>query len=168
MIDSIVDNLSKTTAARRDELFRWLAKQGEATRIELVKLQGDLAAQHRPQYDKARRTDFFYSMQVLALAKMHWAETAQAQKTTLSTTEAAELTARRTARIKAITKRKASPKKELIRVRFFEEIKRLKAESLSWRQIALYIKTYHKISFAFGYLRNTFEVLEKEKKEIEA
>ena len=168
MNDSIVGNLSKTTAERRDELFRWLAKQGEATRKELVKLQGDLAAQHRPQYDKAYRVDFYYAMQVLALAKMHWAETAQAQKATLTSAEAADLTARRTARIKAIAKRKASPKKELIRVRFFEEIKRLKAEGLSWRQIALYIKTYHKVSLAFGYLRNTFEALDKEKKEVEA
>ncbi len=159
----IVDQLSKTTAARRDELFRWLARQGEATRLEAFCLKDDLAQQNQGLYHKDHRVEYHYAMFVCALVKMVWIETAQAEKKAVTDEEAKTLTARRIARIKAQHKRKSSPKREVIRVRFYEEIRTLRAEGLSWLQITNYIKTFHKEKFALTYLKKVFEQLEQEK-----
>jgi len=163
----IIDKLSKTTAVRRDELFRWFGQQTEATRIEAFRLKDDLARQNQATYNKAHRVEYHYAMFVCALVKMIWLETAQTEKAAMTDEEAKKLTARRVARIKAQHKRKSSPKREVIRVRFYEEIRTLRAEGLSWLQITNYIKMFHKEKFALSYIKKVFEQLEKERKEIE-
>lgn len=163
----IIDKLSKTTVVRRDELFRWLARQSEATRLEAFRLKDDLALQNQAQYQKDHRAEYHYAMFTRALVKMLWLETAQTEKSPVTDKEAKMLTARRIARIKAQHKRKSSPKREMIRVRFYEEIRTLRAEGLSWLQITNYIKMFHNEKFALTYLKKVFEQLEQERKEIE-
>ena len=162
-----IASLSRTTPAQRTMLFRWLAGQGEAVKIEATKLQGELAQQKRPQYDAQHRAEFYYSMLVLALVKMHWIETAQAQKVQLSDDEARKITDIRISRIKSQRNARPSPKKDLIRVRFYEEIKTLKNEGLSWRQIADYIRIHHKKTFTFGYIRDCFNDLTNEREGVD-
>jgi len=159
----IVDRLSKTTAARRDELFRWLAQQSETIRIEAFQLKDNLAQQNQAQYHKAHRVEYHYAMFVCALVKMVWLETAQTGKKALTDEEAKTLTERRIGRIKAQHKRKNSPKREVIRVRFYEEIRTLRAEGLSWLEITNYIKMFHKEKFSLTYLKKVFEQLEQER-----
>lgn len=158
-----VDRLSGTTEAQRATLFRWLAKQGEQTRIEAAKLQTDLIRQNRQQSDKSKHPEFVFAMHILALVKMHWIETAQSQKVQMSESEAAKLTGIRIERIKAQRRKKSSPKKEAIRIRFYHEIKMLRENGLSWRQVSDYIAKNHKTRIGFSYLRETFAELTEEK-----
>lgn len=158
-----IDTLSGTKPAQRTMLFRWLAGQGEAIRIEASRLQGDFASQNRPQYDAQYRSEFYYAMLVLALVNMHWVETSQSQKVALTNDETRKITDIRISRIKSQRKHRMSPKKDLIRVRFYEEIKTLKNEGLSWRQIADYIRLHHKKTFTFGYIRDCFIELTSER-----
>lgn len=158
-----IDDMTGITKQRRAALFNWLATQGEAIKVEALKLQGDLSNQNRDRYSKEYRSEFYYSMLILAIIKMHWTETAQQQKKSLSDNDAAMITELRIGRLKAAKKTKSSPKKDLIRVRYYEEIAALKSQGLSWRQIAEYIRLHHKKKFTFGYLRNCFVELSAEK-----
>ena len=162
----IIDSLSKTTAEKRETLFQWFADQGDVIRVAVVQEQGEFASRHKDEYQKAYRAEFYYAMLVRAVAKVRWIESAHAQKATLTDEEAGELTARRRARIKDKTsarRHKPSPKKEIIRIRYFEEIKQLRSEGFSWRQVALFLKEYRKESFGWTYLKTTYQALEKER-----
>ena len=58
-----VDRLSNTTEAQRAAYFRWLALQGEQTKIEAAKLQTDLIRQHRRQgIGQTMTPEFTYAM----------------------------------------------------------------------------------------------------------
>src|ERR1017187_7116616 len=141
-----IDELSGTTAAQRAANFRWLSLQGEQTKIEAAKLQTDLIRQQRKQGQGQTMTpEFVYAMHALALVKMVWMETAQQRKgAKLSEEEFAKMQEIRIDRIKSKKKKKGSPKKEIIRIRFFELIRKLREEGLSWREISDYIATHHK------------------------
>lgn len=158
-----IDTLTGVTRQKRQALFDWFSTQGEATKIEAIRLQGDIANQYRDRYDKQYRHEYYFSMLILALTKMHWTETAHAQKKVLTDKESAQITQLRINRLKAQKKSKSAPKKELIRIRFYEEIAALKSQGLSWREIASYIRIHHKKNFTFGYLRNCFIELTAEK-----
>ena len=161
-----VDILSKTTVDRRNGLFRWLAAQGDVVRVAAVLEQGEFAARNKDIYQKAYRAEFYYAMLVRAVAKLYWVESSQTQKAALAEDEAQELSARRRARIKynaGLPRYKPSPKKELIRVRFFEEIKQLREDGFSWPNVAKFLKEYRKASFGHTYIKAIYEALEKER-----
>jgi hypothetical protein len=108
--------------------------------------------------------EFTYAMLCLALSKMVWAETAQRRKGgKLSEKEFEKLQEIRIDRVKAKKRKKSSPKKELIRVRFYQLIQSLRVKDLSWREISDYIASHHKVRLAHSYLRETFIELTTER-----
>ena len=154
-----IDRITNSTTQERQTLTVWFAQQGEQTKLEAFKLQGDLAQQLRPDYSKENRTEFYFAMFILALNKMRWIETAQRQKQALTQAQAQQITDVRIARIKAKRKQKTSPQRELIRIRFYEEIRQLRSQGLSWRETAEYIAKHHKKKFSHGYLQQCFDDL---------
>lgn len=160
-----VDRLSKTTETQRAANFRWLALQGEQTKIEAAKLQTDLIRQHRRQgIGQTMTSEFTYAMLCLALVKMVWLETAQKRKgSKLSDEEFQKVQEIRIERIRGKKRKKSSPKKEVIRVRFFDLIRKLRDEGLSWRDISDYIATHHKTRLTHSYIRESFIELSAEK-----
>lgn len=157
-----IDRLTGTTSPERQTLMNWFARQGEQTRLEAFKLQSDLALQRRSEYRKEYRPEFYYAMLILAVNKMKWTENAQRQKQALTPEETRQITELRITRIKAKRKVKSAPQKELIRTRFYEEIKQLRSQELSWREIEDYIAAHHKKKFSHGYLQQCFKQLTTE------
>ena len=105
------------------------------------------------------------AMLLLALASMKSLESAQAAKKALSDEEAEKITELRIKRILAgKNKGRESKTKHLIEIRFYEEIKNLKDKGLTWRDIAEYIKKYHKKKISHGYLQQCFYQIKREKK----
>jgi hypothetical protein len=104
-------------------------------------------------------------MLVKALLAMMVLEISQTQKRALSAEDVKRLTRRRIDRIRSKKDPRKSPKKDLIRVRFYELIKTLRAEDFSWREVAAFIQQVHKKTFCHSYLRKTFLRLETEEKE---
>jgi hypothetical protein len=162
---SEVDRLSGTTATQRASNFRWLALQGEQTKIESAKLQTDLIRQHRRQgMGQTMTPEFIYAMLCLALVKMIWFETAQKRKGgKLSEEEFAKVQEIRIERIRGKKRTKGSPKKNLIRVRFYHEIQTLREKGLSWREISDFLRTHHKVKLAHSYIRESFIELTAER-----
>jgi len=163
---AIIDRLSGTTEGQRATNFRWLAQQGEQTKVEAIKLQTDLIRQQRQQQGgHTMSPEFGYAMHALAVQKMVWLETAQKRKGgRLSEEEFAKVQEIRIDRILAKKRRnKSSPKKDIIRVRFYHLIVKLREKELSWREIADYLGTHHKIKLAHSYLRESFNELTAER-----
>jgi hypothetical protein len=160
-----VDKFSGTSEAQRAANFRWLALQGEQTKIEAAKIQTDLIRQHRRQgMGQTMTPEFVYAIHALALVKMVWMETAQQRKgAKLSDEEFAKMQEIRIDRIKSKKRKKASPKKNLIRIRFFELIRKLREEGLSWREVSDYLVTHHKTKLTHSYIRESFIELSAEK-----
>ena len=163
-----IDELSGTTAAQRASNFRWLALQGEQTKIEAIKLQTDLIRQFRKEHkNQLMSPEFAYAMSALALVKMVWMETAQHRKgTKLSEEEFSKMQEIRIDRVKAKKRKKGSPKKEIIRIRFFDLIRKLREEGLSWRDISDYIAIHHKTKLTHGYIRESYNELVEEKNKV--
>jgi hypothetical protein len=160
-----VDRLSSTSATQRAANIRWLARHGEQTQIEAIKLMTDLIRQYRRANQGQLMTpEFGHAMHALALVKMTWMETAEKRKGgKLSEAEYEKIHAVRVDRIKAKKHRKGSPKREMIRVRFYHDIKDLRQKGLSWREVADYLSTHHKTKLAYSYLRDTFNALTAER-----
>lgn len=160
-----VDELSGTNQAQRASNYRWLALQGEQTKIEAAKLQTDLIRQQRRQGSGQNMTpEFVYAMHALALGKMTWMETAQQRKgSKLSDKEFAKVQEIRIDRIQAKKRKKSSPKKDIIRVRFYQLIQSLREKELSWREVADYLATHHKVKLTHSYIRESFNELTAER-----
>ncbi len=166
---AVIDQLSGTSAAQRTKNFRWLAQQGEQTKIEAGKLQTDLIRQQRQHGSQTMTPEFGYAMHALAVQKMVWLETAQKRKgAQLSEEEFAQVQEIRINRIQAKKRKKSSPKRDIIRLRFYQLIKSLREKSLSWREVADYLATHHKVKLAHSYLRESYNELTAEKDKAEA
>ena len=165
-----VDRLSETTQEQRDKNLRWLLKQGELTRIEATTLQTDLIRQHRQRSREqgviqTNTPEFIYAMFSLALSKMVWLQTAHQHKgTKLQDEDFTKVQEIRMDRIKAKRRKKTSLKKEVIRVRFYSLIQRLRDKGQTWREIADYISTYEQVKLAHSYIRQIFMELSAERK----
>ena len=163
---AVIDQLSGTSAAQRATNFRWLAKQGEPTKIEAGKLQTDLIRQQRRHGSQTMTPELAYAMHALAVQKMVWLETAQQRKgAQLSEEEFAQVQAIRINRIQSKKRKKSSPKKDIIRVRFYQLIQTLRGKNLSWREIADYLATHHKVKLAHSYIRESYNELTAEKEQ---
>ena len=158
----LVDTCSETPSANeRAAVMKWLAGQGEAVQIEAFKLQTDLLRQRRQLGEKVS-PELAYSLLVLASRKMRFEEDAMHMKKRLGTDEAGKIQQRRLERFKAYKKGKESPKRELIRTRYYHLVRKLRAEEgLGWRNCATYLKKFHNFEVTFSYLKATMLELEK-------
>lgn len=165
---AVIDQLSGTSETQRASNYRWLSLQGEQTKIEAMKLQTDLIRQFRKEHRNQLMTpEFAYSMLCLALGKMIWYESAQKRKgSDLSKEEFQKVQEIRIERIKAKTRKKSSPKKDIIRVRFFNLIQTLREKGLSWREVSDYLGTHHKVKYAHSYIRESFNELALERNKV--
>ena len=128
-----------------------------------MKLQGDFVKQLRTKQKAGAKSEFFCAVLVLAIKKMRWLEQAPSQKIALTSDEAQKLRAMRVARIKTRHKGKEAPQKALIRVRYYEEIKQLRYDGLSWRDVSEYIQKHHKKTISWTYLQRVYATLTAEK-----
>ena len=94
-------------------------------------------------------------------------EESQNIKSDASIEEAARITEIRMERIKAQHRKKNAPIRDLVEIRYFEEIKRFRSKGVSWRDIAAYIAKYHKHRISHVYLKTCFNRIDdQEAKEV--
>jgi YesN/AraC family two-component response regulator len=160
---SYIDDLTRTSLGKRDILFKWYGSQSERARLEIASKQSELTRQNRAKIDNSRIAEFHFSMLTIAINKMHWLESAMYQKSELSREEAREITHQNIARVKSNKKRRPSTKRNVISIQFYKEIRMLRSQDMSWRDIAFYMKTRHKTNIGWSYLRKCFIELTDEK-----
>jgi len=152
-----VERLTGFSEKKRKELIRYYSELPDKIRIDAHKLQADLAQQNWHKKTKGKDFEFIYAFFLIAINGMERIETGQTRKTTLTDKELKRIALIRRERIKADHRKKGSPTKEIIEIRFFELIKRLKKEGLSWRDISKYISKFHKKRISHTYLKQCYE-----------
>ena len=157
-----VYRLTGLSDSKRKSLVYYYYKLPESIRIEAHKLQTDLIRQHRNKIAKSKENEFYYSFFLLALHKMQSIETGTKRKESLSEDQLKKLDFIRKERIKSSHKKKSSPLKKLIEIRYFELINKLRSENVSWRDISVYIAKYHKKRISHQYLKKCFEDIKVE------
>jgi hypothetical protein len=146
---------------QRKELTSYYARLPEKIKIEVHAIQTVFIRKNRPQFSKGKQAEFMFAQFILAIKKIRNLETGQAGKRELTPEEAKKITEIRVERIKSERKKKASPVRQLIEVRFYEEIKKLRQEGLSWREISKYIATHHKRRISHAYIQQTWESISR-------
>lgn len=158
----LVEKASETSSqSERSAAIKWLAEQGEHTQIEAFKFQTDLLRQRRQKGEKVS-PELVFSLLVLASRKMRFEEDSLRMKMRLSQGEAGKIQERRVGRFKAFQRGKESPKREIIRIKYYHLVQTLRTdEKMGWRNCAAYLKKFHNFEITFSYLKTIILELEK-------
>jgi len=157
-IDRILE-ITGLNLEKRAQMARYYASMPDDDRIEAHRLQGDLIRQYRSEWKGKIDADFFYGLLCLALWKMQWTREALSKKSALTAEEAEKITQRRLSSFKSIQierKRKASRKANIIDLKLYHVVTKLRSEGLSWRQVSEYLAKYHKTNISHAYLRDVY------------
>jgi len=152
-----VQDLCRLPAEARQSLARYYVDLPETVKIEAHKIQTDLSRQNRGKFDKSFAPEFYYVQFLLALQMMQGLETGQQRKVQLTDKEAGRISEIRLSRIRASRKKKSSPIRRLIEIRYYFLIARLRKEDLSWREISSYLSKFHKHSISYSYIQKVYE-----------
>ena len=160
-----VKRLTGFSVKRRDELMRYYGNLPENLRLNVMESQRDLIWKNsKKQKIKGKEIEFFYGMLLRAVNQLQHLETAEQRKQTLTDEEIANIETIRLSRIKADHRKKKSPLKEIIEVRFYDLITRLRGDGLSWRDISAYIARFHKRRISHQYIATAYKTISAERK----
>jgi len=159
-----IRKLTGISSSEEDKLIRFFYRLGPRARVEAFKLELDFYRKHFHKRERDKIPEFTYAMFLLALKAMHKIELQLKIKKALSLEEAEKITKLRIERLKAQKRARKSKKREYIEQNL-ALIKQLKDAGLSWRDIAAYIKKYHRVKVAPSYIYTVYkEVMENEGK----
>lgn len=151
-----VQTLCGLTELQRRDLCRWYYRLPETVRIEAGRLQTDLIRQHRQRQQAGKLPEFLFAMLLLALQMMRSVEGGLDRKGRLTLDQARRISEIRLARAQAERTGRKSPKKNKLEQRHAEQVRRLREEGFSWREVAEYLKRYHRLEISHTYLRQLF------------
>jgi hypothetical protein len=142
--------------------LRWFGNQPRLIQLEAIKFQTDLLRQQRKTGVKIT-PEFALELLAEASRKMSYEEEKLKLKTRLTHEEAGKISERKIQRFRAKKqKRKSSPKREIIRVKFFHIVQILRQkEGFGWRNCAQYLGEFHGLNVTHTYLKTVIEDLEK-------
>jgi hypothetical protein len=106
--------------------------------------------------------EFLYAMQMLALQMMRSVEGGLDRKGRLTLEQARRISEIRMARAKADRTSRKSPTRQKLELRHAAEVRRLRGEGFSWREVADYLKRYHRLTVSHTYLRRLFSTINRE------
>lgn len=155
-----MDDLQKITGltpGARNELCGWYGKMTEAERLDTHKLKADLLRQHHDQYQHLGIAERTYGALCYALHLRQQTLAAASRRSVMSLGQAAQITKMRRDAIKKPAREGKVAR--LIRLRWLHEIKSLRAEGYSWRDVSAYIARYHKRQVSYVYLQKVYEQL---------
>jgi len=155
-----IDRMAGADLDRRRLLCRFYSTLSEPDRVEAHRLAGELARQDRGKVKLDEQ--YFYCALVRALNEMYRdRRELLSRKAAITDDQAAAVAEKRLASFKSAkadeTAKKRRKKSQLISIRFFSLIQKLRSEGLSWRDISDYIKKYHKKDISHQYIKEVFE-----------
>ena len=136
-----------------------------AGQIEAHRIQSDLVHRNRKRKNAKREPEYFFSMLMLALYKMHKAETGRKLKRKgggLTDEEAKKMLAVRRGKAFPERKPKSSPKKAKVE-RYYELIWSFREKGVCWRDISTYLARHHRQKISHTHLRLSFDRITAER-----
>jgi hypothetical protein len=159
-VDSLLgDEVSK----RKSQLVNYFAKLSFALQAEVFKIQlgirERLIGEKGREFFRAKAPEFYYACFLLAIKRIYDFEQKLKRKSQWSDEEAIMASKFRIEKFKALKQKKErkTKVKNLIEVRFYELIKKLKfEENMSWRDIEKYLALNHKVKISYSAIRKNF------------
>lgn len=152
-----VQTLCGLTELQRRDQCRWYAKLPESVAIEACRLQTDLIRQHRQHQKAGKQPEFLYAMFLVAVQMMRSVEGGLDRKGRLTLDQARRISEIRLARAQAERASRKSPTRQKLELRHAAEVRRLRGEGFSWREVSQYMKRYHRLDVSHTYLRQLFK-----------
>lgn len=144
--------------AEKDELLRWYARLNDTERTEIHNQKIAIFRQRRNELlAQLALGSADYAALILALKQRRLLLTAAERREPLTADQAAAVSKMRIAAVKTPRRRKEGEVTKLVRLRWFHEIARLRAEGLSWRQLADYFARHHKRRVSHTRLKECYE-----------
>ncbi len=147
-----IRKISGFTPVEQDELFRWFAMLPISLRVVTLRLQGELSRSWRKSSQQGRKVESDYACLLMAAWRLRCLEEGRCRRSVPG--GPALVRKIQVARVRD-RRPKPSPRKELILGKYRELIFDLRRNGMSWRQIASYLRKYHRQTFSHGYLRQT-------------
>lgn len=173
--DKIIDEFTKLRPAERDALERWLCREGEQIKLEVLRRQSAMVLKFTSEGragDTAKaalwkqfQLEVLFSFRILAIYSLRHAEQRMRKKSEKSKEEiaaAAEIRTLRIARLKAKKKRRAAPRTAQFRDHHYHLVADLRKKGLSWRECSQYLEQFHHVTYAYSWLQRTVGRIEAE------
>jgi hypothetical protein len=159
-VDSLLgDEVSKL----KGKLTNYFAKLSFALQIEVFKIHLVIRERFNTEkgreFFRAKNPEFYYACFLLAIKQIYDFEQKLKRKSQWSDEEALIASKFRIEKFKALKQKKErkTKVKNLIEVRFYELIKKLKfEENMSWRDIEKYLALNHKVKISYSAIRKNF------------
>ncbi|RNC67301.1 MAG: hypothetical protein ED859_15245 [Desulfuromonadales bacterium] len=173
--DKVIAEFTKLRPAERDALERWLCREGEPIRLEVLRRQSTMVQRFTSEGragDSAKAAlwkqyqfEVLFSLRILAIYSLRYEEQRMRKKSEKSKEEvaaAAEIRTLRIARLKAQKKRRAAPRTAQFRDHHYQLVAELRRQGLSWRECSQYLLQYHHVTYAYPWLQRATAQIESE------
>lgn len=173
--EKVINELTKLRPAERDALERWLCREGEPIKLEVLRRQTAMIQKFTSEgraRDAAKAAlwkqfqfEVLFSFRILAIYALRYEEQRMKKKSEKSKEEiaaAAEIRTLRIARIKAQKKRRAAPRMAKFRDHHYHLVAALRQKGLSWRECSQYLEQFHHVIYAYPWLQRAVTRIEAE------
>jgi len=150
-----VKNILKIVPKKRKELIQWMGGQSTEILMTICKAKANTTATWQSKYKAQKQTGkISTTIEQVEMASLLDAISKIKRELEGGKTEKAyEI---RVLEAKKKTKARKAPTTTLIAKNYLQLIHDLRCKGLSWRQVQLYLITYHHKTFAFSTIRTTY------------
>jgi len=151
----------------RNALVHYYAALNEQERLDVHKLQVDLLRQQREAM-KALGLDLpamNYATLLAAVAKRKELARRLSRKDAEAVKHAEQIAAMRLQSVQGSRRKRKAKTLNVIRVRFYPIVEDLRRKEVSWRDIAEYLRRYHKRRISHSYLQKAYSLIRREKEQ---
>lgn len=137
-------------------LCRYYAKLPRLAQIDAHRLHTAIMRTRSGERQEGKQAEYVYATFLQTVAQIRKTEKAADNSQLLTEREALRVAELRSARVDGRKKSKAAPAKAKIQKKYLLLIQQMRSSGKSWRDIAYYLKTYHRQRLSYSYLRRVF------------
>jgi hypothetical protein len=137
-------------------ICRYYAKLPRPLQIEAHRQHTAIMRTRWNERRQERQAEFTYATFLQALVQMRRQERATDARDIMSDEAAQRVSDLRDTRISGMKKGKSSPTKQLIERKYLLLIEQMRSAGKSWRDIAVYLRKYHRQRLSYTYLRRVY------------
>ena len=136
-------------------ICRYYCKLPRDLQVEVHRLQTDIMRTRSPERETGKYGEYAFALFLQAITQIRSLERAGDARQVMADNNGRRIEEIRAGRVKA-RKEKPAPTRQVILKKYLQLIEQLLMQGYSWRQIALYIKRYHRQTFSHNYLRQVY------------
>lgn len=150
-----ISAITQTEAVFRNKLTAYYGNLSELERIDIFSRQAALINHNSHMRQPDKKSEFYYGMWIRSINEIFQQNRALSGKTNPLPGELAELHRQRIRTVRCRKKMKSGRLGDAVRIRF-DEIRSLRQEGLSWRDISVYLSEFGSLTINYAYLSTVY------------